>query len=408
MLARIILLLLLVFTAAVNAEATTSCYRITKPAADASSLMAMHSEVWCYEPVEYPAGSLYIYNADNQTVRPELALILEADGMITHGSMLADKVTVHRVHSSEFNPFGVPLEEPKDITPLFMYKDAIFTESADRVFSFLFAEPSAIEDLAIQPGHFTASATYKPWRGFWWPYKGQPMSGNATSPLAKYDRFVQAHGGGNPGAAAWENSHHRFKGVWWEGHCNGWAGSSILRREPSSAKTDPDSGIVFSVSDQKGLLAEADYCVSSVSFGTRYPGGSISDVDPATFHKAITYYIGRLGKPIATDYRRDAVVDNHSFSAYKMDIVRNGGGSYSVTTTLTMHKYDSSRINVPGSAPTYIKTYRYTLREGADGRLSGAWLSDNPDFLWVPLGLADCARNNPGVSHRWVEQILNL
>jgi hypothetical protein len=410
MLARVILLLLLVFTAAVSAEGATSCYRIEMPAPFTSALEVSRTEVWCYRSVDFPAGSVYIYNADAERVRPELAMLVEPDGMITHGSLLADEITVHRVHSSQINPYTVPLQEPTNVAPLLMYKDAPFAESAERVFSFLFSESPEFEDLAIQVGHFTASADHKPWRGYWWPYKGQPLSGTSSSPLAKYDRFVQARTGANPGAAAWENSHHRYSGVWWEGHCNGWAGSSILRRQPSSTKTDARSGVSFTVADQKGILAEMDYCVSSAFFGNRYRSGrdNISDIDAALFHRTITYYLGRLGKPIATDYRRDAVVDNHSFSGYSMDITQSGPQTYSVKTTLTMHKYDGSRSNTPGTAPTYSKTYRYTLREGANGSISGSWAGDNPDFLWVPLSLTDCSKNNPGLNSARVNEILGL
>jgi hypothetical protein len=202
-----------------------------------------------------------------------------------------------------------------------------------------------------------------------------------------------------------------YKGVWWEGHCNGWAASSILRNQPTISRTDSSTGLVFSVSDQKGILAEHDYCAKATMYGKRYRGGgdNIWDMDPAVFHNAILYYIGRLGKPIAMDYRRDGAVDNHVVSGYGMQIVRSSPTLLNVITTLRVHKYDGKKTDVPGIAPAYSRVYKYELRQDGSGRtIGGRWLSNNPDFLWAPLGPTNCKRNGAELKEDYVQAILRM
>ena len=92
-----------------------------------------------------------------------------------------------------------------------------------------------------------------------------------------------------------------------------------------------------------------------------------------------------------------------------MTMQRTGGNSFTVTARLTIHKYDGKRTDVPGVAPMYGKTYRYTLRVDSSGNpIGGTWLSSNPDFLWVPLALASCASNNPKVNASTVQAVLDL
>jgi hypothetical protein len=283
-------------------------------------------------------------------------------------------------------------------------------DSAIENLNFLMSQPPNFQDFAVSEGRFTEESNVKPWRGYWWPYKNQPLAGTSSAPLSKYDRFVKARTGISPGAASWERSHHVYSGIWWEGHCNGWAASSVLRKQPHSV-TDSRSGVSFTVSDIKGILAETDYCANVAFFGRRYNGrrgDNIKDILPGTFHRTLTYYIGSLKKPVAMDYHRDPAVDNHVVSGYTMDITKTGANTFRVTAVLTVHKYDGSRANTPGTAPRYTRTYKYNLTQNSDGSLSGSWISTNPDFLWVPLSPADCGSNNARISHRRVAELLDL
>lgn len=392
-------ILVMLFAAAVPAYGETRCYLfdLETPARDPHD--AVRTERWCYQNA---GEALYIFNADEEEVKPELALLKNQDGSVTHGSLLADEVTFHRVKG--LNPFPVPLELPSR-NPSAGALSARAMASAERVLAQLKDARPALIDLAAQEGPQAAQAR-QPWRGYWWPYKGFPMG----PVLSKYDRFVAARTGSSPNSYGWEKANHVYKGVWWEGHCNGWAASSILRSQPSVSRRDSSTGLVFSVSDQKGILAEHDYCARATMYGKRYrSGGDIWDVSPAVFHNAILYYIGRLGKPIAIDYRRDAPVDNHVVSGYGMQIVRTSPSLLNVVTTLRVHQYDGKKSDIPGVAPAYSRVYKYELQQDASGQITGGrWLSNNPDFLWAPLGPADCRRNGAELKEAYVQSILRM
>lgn len=401
--------------------APITCYQIAQPdRPDATSVLSpIHSEVWCYQKLNSPSADLYVFNADEEKVKPELAFVIDKDGVMTHGSLLAGKTTIHKLLVSDFNPFSVPLTEPtyleslssQDFRILFEGR-ALLNNSAEEVLKILTApSDEPIENFALQTGKQSASAEITPWRGFWWPYNNRPLSRTTMSPLAKYDRFVKARTGSNPGAQAWENRYHRYHGINWEGHCNGWAASSVLRKEPTEPKSDSQSGVVFTVSDQKGILAETDYCAKVAFFGSRYRGrvtDNIYDINAGTFHKTLKYYIGSLGKPVATDYKNAEPVDNHVISGYTMNVVKTGANTYSVVTTIRIHRYDNAASNNTGDAPPYTRTYRYNLVENSDGSLRGSWRSTNPDFLWVPLSSTKCGNNNQRISETYVSEILAL
>ena len=397
--------------AAVSANADDGpprCYGIEMAGSHADSVVSERRiEQWCYQSLEWPAGSTFIYNADELVVRPELAFVVNAERVITHGSLMADSITIHRVSADQFIPFSVPITEPMSFQSS-APTDSNMKPSARETLKLLIESTVPVEDLRLQgPGILEESATanIRPWRGYWWPYRGEPLA----APLEKYDAFVQSRTGSSSGAKEWEKSRHQYDGVRWEGHCNGWAASSVLRKEPSFTRVDSSSGVRFSVSDQKGLLADTDYCASVAFFGRRYRnGGDLNDIYPAEFHKTVTYYIGRLKKPIAVDYERRGPVENNIVSGYSMRF-ENSGADVIVTARLAFHGYDRLKSNKPGTAGKYHRTYKYRLTKDSQGNYTeGEWLSTNPDFIWVPLGIADCGSNNPNVRHSVVQKILDL
>jgi hypothetical protein len=91
-----------------------------------------------------------------------------------------------------------------------------------------------------------------------------------------------------------------------------------------------------------------------------------------------------------------------------MKIKKIAADRYAVTTKIRIHKYDKARSSTPGEAPLYTRTYSYRLTEKPDGTYTGSWTSTNPDFLWVPLAIADCNSNNPRINHDYIQQILDL
>lgn len=368
---------------------------------------------WCYHSGQASSDPLFVFNADRPKISSELSFTVDIDGFMTHGSLLSGQITFHKVKASEFNPFSVPYKEPKNLKKI--PTPEISLESAEAVLKTLtqsiFLKPSSF---ILNEGHYAAfqQAETLPWRGFWWPYKTQRLSKSPTSPFAKYDKYVQNKTGAASIAQAWENANHKYNGVWWEGHCNGWASSSILRPEPRVSKKDPVSGVTFSVADQKGILSETDYCAVTSFYGKRNrnrAGDDSRDIYPALFHKTLTYYIGKLRKPVIIDYRSDPAVDNHPVSGYQMSIKKINDSSFEVTAILNFHRYDNRPNFPPGIAPLYTRTYKYTLNYNALGEITGGvWLSKNPDFMWVPLGIRDCGSNNPHISHEITQEILNL
>lgn len=408
----------LVWTAALlslislSADATerSLCFRLSMSGPEAESEEHARSETWCYQhPAELGGSVLFIYNADQEEARPELAMLVEKDGTITHGSLMNDELSIHRSRGG-FNPYNVPLAEPEGGRAVGPGEEKASAASVRATLATLAAHRgemavSSGAELSTGESLASGSAAFKPWRGYWWPQKGATL---ASGPLARFDAYVKTQTGSNPGSAAYERSHHGYSGVWWSGHCNGWAASSVLRNEPRVSRTG--SGITFSVSDLKGLLAETDYCAAVAFFGSRNRGGGNNgDIRPHLFHKTLRYYIGSLRKPVAMDYRSDEAVDNHVISAYSMNMEPTGPDTFRVTTVLTVHKYDLSKTNNPGIAPAYSRTYKYNLRVDSNGNaVGGSWISGNPDFLWVPLSPKDCSSNNARLSREWVSKILSM
>lgn len=416
---RFVVIIASLYSAHALADSKPTCYSFTVPDGPEAETAAVveNKETWCYQQLSSPQGTLFVFNADTDKVIPELSFTIDPDGVMTHTSLKQGVRSVHKVLVKEFNPFSIPYNEPKNLqprVPQFLDQELMSSANAAlRVLSTSDAKVAKLDDLntlEMDIGEISEDADIKPWRGYWWAYNGRRLSNGSNSPMAKYDRFVKARTGSNPGAQAWENSRHRYHGINWEGHCNGWAASSVLRPEPVTSKFDEQSGETFTVSDQKGLLAETDYCVKIAFFGSRYrgPNSNSRDIGAALFHKTLRYYIGTLKKPIATDYKPLEDVDNHVISGYTMKIRKTGTNSYAVTTKIRIHKYDKSPSSTPGMAPLYTRTYSYRLREAANGSLTGSWTSGNPDFLWVPLASVDCNNNNPRINHDRIQEILDL
>lgn len=364
------------------------------------------TEKWCYQE-NFVTNETFIFNADQNKVRAEQALLVDQNGILTHGSLLNGQISIHKVNSKDFNPYSVPLTAPTDLVKAVITEDDFQSLMASaRSLIGLFKNSSVkVESFKSNTVAPLVSAAKIPWRGYWWPRKNTPM----VPPLLKYDKFVGQRQV-NPEAAAWERTNHGYKGINWEGHCNGWAASAILRDEPRVARTDALSGTTFSVSDQKAMLAELDYCVSVSFFGNRnYGAGNNGDIRPELFHKTVLYYLGALHKSVIMDYRSDASVDNHIVSGYTMQIQQVSANRKIVTATLTFHGYDKGVTNTPGFAPRYTRVYKYYLNTDSGGNpISGTWISGNPDFIWVPLSSARCSSNNPRLTNQWVTNILSM
>lgn len=387
------------------------CYRFDlEDTPVASEQPQEKSEVWCYRRLESPPGATMIYNIDeNGHTTPELSAIVERDGTLTHASLLSGELTVHRLRSN-FNPLPVPIVPPSGAQRVPEPISPSSVASSDKALRVLTTTRANPQDITVRlDGVYAASSSEEgaPWRGYWFPYSSGRMYRGSNSPLAKYDRFVKARSGKNPGAQKWEATRHAPTEAKWSGHCNGWAASSILRPEPRGPWTDPLSGEIFTVGDMKGIFMERDWCPKLAFFGKRNRGGGDPrDIHPALFHNTLTYYLGQLKKPVLMDYMATKPVENRVVSGYEMKITQTAQNTYRVETALKVHEYDSKIINEPGLAPYKMKTYKYTIGTDDQGNvIKGSWISSNPDFLWVPISPGKCKDSNQAVSENWVRLI---
>jgi hypothetical protein len=243
------------------------------------------------------------------------------------------------------------------------------------------------------------------------------MATGPNSPLGIYDASVTARTGKNPNSVAWEQENHSDTSTSWGGHCNGWAASTALYAEPTQTLYDPLTQTMVTPYAQKGMLAEASFCVNEAFYGHRYSGAvgdDLLDIYPDLFHKTLVHYLQGLGKTVAMDYERGIEIDNNVITGYRFHIVKTGSflGSqtFHVDATLTVAQYDVNQEDSIGHAGTYEKSYAYTLTTDAQGNIkSGKWdaTSDNPDFLWIALSPAEgCDPRNPQVSPAEVSQLL--
>ncbi|MES2856751.1 MAG: hypothetical protein V4692_12845 [Bdellovibrionota bacterium] len=389
----------------------TECYRLQlgdDPIADEARSEV--SKIWCYRALENPRGATLIFNVDvDGHTRPELSMLVEADGTTTHGSRLGGQLSIHKL-KSDWSPLPAPLTPPAGAEKVEQPITPSSAESSDKALEVFMANPSIPQDIAIRSeGVYIVSVAQDllPWRGYWFPHKSGRMHSGSNSPMAKFDRYVAKRSGRNPGAQRWEQNRHAYSGTDWAGHCNGWAAASIMNKEPLGPWTDPLTEVKFEVIDLKGILIERDYCPEMLFFGHRYRGGNdLGDIRAIDFHNTLTYYVGKLGKPILTDIRRDLPVENRVISGYKMNVVSVGENIYAVTADVTIHEYDSAFTNDVGMAPIKPRTYKYKIWTDAFGKVTKAqWISANPDFIWVPLAPGTCNHQNPAVDEKWVRTI---
>lgn len=365
-------------------------------------------ENWCYQKKEN--GDLYIYNADQEEVQQELSMVVEQSGTIVHSTVIQGELSTHRVEQSEINPLNIPIQEPND-PPLAALPTERQRITAEQAYETLKRNaPRVLPPTPTVPGEQKASTVAIPWYGFSWPFRDRQLFNSPDAPLVKYEKVAESETGEKPGIVDWESKYHA-DGKWWGGHCNGWAVSTILRKEPATPVLHEKSNTRFSVSDLKGLHAVRDYCAKVALYGTRYVNRKSDrrDVDAGLFHKVLVYYVGKVKKPVAIDFRDDAVVDTNVISGYDMKIENAGRNRFRVTTQLTLYRYDKKVSETVGPAPSYTRTYKYLLKTDDKGYITGSrWLSQNPDFVYVPLASGTCAGRHTGMDGKLVDAILKL
>ena len=432
------------------------CYQVRAPQSPArmDPLSIPGSELsyerWCYQDFSKATeqglqrGRL-VFQSTDARFHPELAawVTLSASGEVesVKQQVLNQKnKSSHKrwltIRDRGFNPLPVPLvdEESRlsaigaqlELTDSLAFgmdsrfrSDAILSLSASVLADGIAGGEESESDSAefttgLQVGSFHSDlpSSEIPWKGYWWPFQDYPLANGDNSPMGKYDRIVHNWTGTDPQSHQWEAQNHSLDSVAWGGHCNGWAAASILYPEPRHAVRDPATGITLSVTDQKGLLTEASFCVNFAFYGTRYYSSSddLTDIHADLFHRVLTYYIDGQQHPIAMDYENDEKVDNHVITGYdtKVEAVPGDAHRFHVRTTLHMHKYDLRAVNTPGASDAYNAAYEYYLTTDSTGAIaSGQWVSQNPDFMWVPLSQKYCAGENPRLDPDSIVKMIN-
>lgn len=310
-----------------------------------------------------------------------------------------------------------------------------------------------------------ASPERLPYVGSWYPQNrgGTNVRMRGNSPLEKYDSVFNKNATAK--AVDWERKNHTVgandDSAAWAGHCNGFSAASSRHQEPS--KQVVRDGVTFYPEDIKALLAEI-YMGAKFYFlgGNRCglvneapltpPGsrqdpltmGSCDDVNPGTFHVAVTNWIGIQKYPLIFDTSSKEQVWNYPHWKYSFDsrtvsrtdanriITGNSADEYKFNPdakqfrSVAMTIYHTNAFveeRLTSSVSTdqryKAKAYYYILELNDAGEIiGGEWVSDSqrdhPDFIWVALepmpGDGTPYSSNPNVDARevlklWAESI---
>lgn len=317
----------------------------------------------------------------------------------------------------------------------------------------------------VLPPSSSVDAAKTPYVGSWYPQvsggTGIKQS-NSVSALEKYD---QAFNGGVNKAAQWEQQNHSVgsndPNSGWKGHCNGYSAAAQRHAEPQKNVTKGST--VFTPKDIKALLAEVYMSAKFYFLGgnrceliaqqslpqpssrtDRLSMGECDDVNPGTFHVALTNWIGIQKHTLIFDTSTKEQVWNYPHYKYEstnrvvdateaMRII-TGSGSASYTfnpqavgfrsVATTVYYSEALRTEVMTSeiaSASRFKTssYNYILELDAAGRIiGGEWVGTSqqthPDFIWVAFepGTADGTdkSSNPNIDSKeviklWAESI---
>lgn len=227
----------------------------------------------------------------------------------------------------------------------------------------------------------------KVWSGYSFPLKdggtAQVLPDQKYSPLQKLELISEF----SQGAHDWEVwSTEVNKPYEWGGHCNGLSVAGIVEPEPLHDVIF--SGILFTVDDIKALLIElyqgpmpvmGERCRFSKDTPEFKSSPACEDLNPASFHLALTNHLGLRGEAIIADVDLGHVVFNYpikSFTSHISPTPAEGIELYNVRTKVTTTLEELE--------------YSYTLEVKDGSIVGGDWRDesqlDHPDFVWMPDG----------------------
>ncbi len=225
----------------------------------------------------------------------------------------------------------------------------------------------------------------------------------------------------------------------WYGICHGWASASVAEPEPQQpilVRNQDGQEVVFFPSDLKALISKvyADAQLNTRNLGQRcnentptsMPNGRPAesrcrDVNPGSFHLALTDYVSVQKKPFIADISPAHEVWNQPVTAYSFRYrnlrafnandplaeYRAPGTTQLVDVVMTM---EYAKEALPSTRPHGTRVdahlYQYTLElNSQDNIIGGEWQSKTrPDFLWAfsqtPSGEV------AGIDVAWVKDLI--
>ena len=241
----------------------------------------------------------------------------------------------------------------------------------------------------------------RPWNAYWWPYNAGGLNHRWLSPheLSPIEKLDAVSGHAAHEASRWEAASHPSN-VPWGGQCDGYATAAIMEPEPRFPVLD--QGVCFASGDVKGLLG-AIYMGDMSGQRVDVLGRDVvqddrraDDLDPATFHLALTNVMGLHHRGLYLDVGKHGEIYNKVVASY-VSRVRRRGRRLWVTTTLQIVTYRLAPAiaSTPGALHVAPKTLRYQLALDGAGAIvpgRGAWLGhsvrNHPTAMKIPRGTA--------------------
>jgi len=252
------------------------------------------------------------------------------------------------------------------------------------------------EAVVVEPPPLVqGEAVQKPWSGWWWPATTKvrpPHLFDAQGPLAKYDHYVQARTGWDPGTLAWERSELflRAGGPSWAGHCNGWAAAALIEPEPTAPVQVGDE--TFSVDDQKGLLSDFHFADAALWL---YGGGD-DGLSPVDFHHQLITWLARDGRGMVLVFNPGGE-EIWSYPAYRVQIVSTPDQTdpdvthVKATVWMADNNVPANFVGLKNYPSDQGQTFEYALRGDRASPDSGVWEGasarggfSRPWEIWYP------------------------
>jgi hypothetical protein len=286
--------------------------------------------------------------------------------------------------------------------------------------------------LMIRPGKFSATSRYQPWSGWWHPKRDRFLfdrGPGAEAPLQKYDAYVAAKTGTNPGSAPFEEQdlflYNPGAGPA-DGLCDALAAASLLEREPLGPVTV--NGIAFEVQDLKALLVKTyEQLDGTDSLGERNNDANqdYQDMYPDQFHRFVQRELQERGRPFYYDRDPTRLVWNTPVHRMEGEIRPDPANPHAMHVDVTLVAASPFVDRMPQGQNfvgrlEVLHQYTYTLygdpRPDGFHVVYGEWTGDSvlyhPDFVTLlpeSLQHENLARlsNNDKIDVKLVDEILS-